>query len=154
MKLKDDGDKKINKLVVVFTKSIYREIKENRALFQNMSKSVGWEKVSQYYQRLLNSIDCTIQDSLKETSVDSITTLNARMRQENKESTSANNESARSISDWFIKIMDIIKNADKDQRSVLRESLFPLQSTTKYYAQTQRKEKRSFDIDEKRKLAN
>ena len=76
------------------------------------------------------------------------------MRQENKESTSANNESARSISDSFIKIMDIIKNADKDQRSVLRESLFPLQSTTKYYAQTQRKEKRSFDIDEKRKLAN
>ena len=153
LKLKDDGDKKINKLVVVFTKHAYHKTKENRTLFQNISKSVSWEIVRKDYQRLLNSVNCIIQESLKKTSVDSITTLNVHLRQENKESTSANNESARSISDSFIKIMDMIKNADKDQRSVLRESLFPLQSTTKYYPQTQRKEKRSFNIDEEKKLA-
>ena len=50
--------------------------------------------------------------------------------------------------------MDTIKNTDEDKRPALRESLLPLQSTTKHYAQTQRKEKRSLDIDKKTKLRN
>ena len=50
--------------------------------------------------------------------------------------------------------MDHIRKVDEDQRAILRESVFPLQSTTKYYAQTQRKENRSLDIDMKTKLSN
>ena len=48
----------------------------------------------------------------------------------------------------------MIKNADEDKRMYLRQSLFPLQSTTKDYAQTQREERRSLDIDKKIKLGD
>ena len=50
--------------------------------------------------------------------------------------------------------MDMIKNADEDKRMYLRQPLFPLQSTTKDYAQTQREERRSLDIDKKIKLGD
>ena len=48
--------------------------------------------------------------------------------------------------------MDNIRNADEDQRKTLRESLFPLQSTTKDYAKTQREENRSRNIQKREKL--
>lgn len=48
--------------------------------------------------------------------------------------------------------MDKIRNADEDQRKTLRESLFPLQSTTKDYAKTQREENRSRNIQKREKL--
>ena len=154
LKLKDEGEKKISKLVVVFTKHAQRNVKENRALFQGISKTVVWEKVGNNYQKFLASINGTIQKSLMETSVGSISSLSARLRRENKESSAANIESAKSINDSFIKMMYMIKNANKDQRSALRESLLPLQSTTKYYAQTQRKEIRSLDTVKKTELAD
>ena len=154
LKLKDGREKKISKLVVVFTKDAKSKIKENRALFKNISETVLWEKVSNNYQKFLASINSTIQESLMETSIDPIATLSARLRRENKESSGANFESVKHINYSFVKMMDMIKNADEDQRSALRESLLPLQSTTKYYAQTQRKENRSFDIDKKTELAD
>ena len=66
-------------------------------------------------------------------------TLSARLRRENKESSAANIESAKLINNSFIKVMNLIKNADEYQRSALRESLLPLQSMTKHYEQRQRK---------------
>ena len=154
LKLKDEGERKISKLVVIFTKDAQSNVKENRALFQDIFKTVVWEKVGNNYQKFLASINNTIQKSLRETSIDSINTLSARLRRENKESSTANIESGKPINDSFIKVMDLIKNADEDQRSALRESLLPLQSTTKHYAQTQRKENRSLDIDKKTELAD
>ena len=154
LKLKEDGEKKIKKLVVIFTNNAQSNVKENRVLFENISKTVVWKKVGNNYQKFLASIDEIIQISLKETSTDSITTLNARLRREIKESSGVNFESAKNINDSFLKVMDNIRKVDEDQRSVLRESVFPLQSTTKYYAQTQRKENRSLDIDMKTKLYN
>ena len=50
--------------------------------------------------------------------------------------------------------MSKIKNVDENQRSALREPLFPLQSTTKHYAQTQGKENGSPDMDTKSKLSD
>ena len=123
-------------------------------MFQHISKTVLWEKVSNNYQKFLASINNTIQQSLREASIDSITTLSAQMRRENKESSGTNIESAKHINDSFLKMMEIIKDADEDRRSSLRESLLPLQSTTKYYAQTQRNENRSLDIDKKIELAD
>ena len=154
LKLKDEGEKKIGKLVVVFTKDAQRNVKENRALFQNISKTVVWEKLGNSYQKFLASINDTIQKSLRETSIGSVSTLSARLRRENKESSAANIELAKSTNDSFINIMGMIKSADEDQRSVLRNSLLPLQSTTKHYAQTQRNENRSLDIDKKTELAD
>ena len=57
----------------------------------------------------------------------------------------------KDINDSLLEIMDAIKNVDEVQRSALKESLFPLQSTTKAYAETQRKENRSLDIRKKKK---
>ena len=154
LKLKDKGEKKIDKLVVVFTKDAKHSIKENCALFKDISKTVVWEKVGNNYQKLLASINDTIQKSLRETVIDSISTLSARLRRKNKESSASNIELAKLISDSFIAIMDMIKNADGDRRSTLREMLLPLQSTTKHYAQTQRKENRSLDIGKKMELVD
>ena len=154
LKLKDKGEKKIDKLVVVFTKDAKHSIKENRALFEDISKTVVWEKVGNNYQKLLASINNTIQKSLRDTIIDSISTLSARLRRKNKESSASNIESTKLISDSFIAMMDMIKNADGDRRSTLRETLLPLQSTTKHYAQTQRKENRSLDIGKKMELAD
>ena len=148
LKVKDDGKRKIKKLAVVSTKGAQCNINENRILLQGISKTVRLKSVCKNFRKFLESMNCTIQESLKGTSVNSITILSARLRRENKESNSANNESARRISDLFIKTMDVIKNADKDQISVLQEPLFPLQS----YAQTRRKYMRSLDADEKMKL--
>ena len=114
LKLKDEGEKKISKLVVVFTKHAQRNVKENRALFQGISKTVAWEEVGNNYQKFLASINGTIQKSLRETSIGSISSLSARLRRENKESSAANIESAKSINDSFIKVMYMIKNANKD----------------------------------------
>ena len=154
LKLKDEGEKKIGKLVVAFTKDAYCNVKKNRALFQNISKTVVWEKLGNNYQKFLASINDTIQKSLRETSIGSVSTLSARLSRENKESSAANIELAKSISDSFINIMDMIKSADEDQRSALRKSLLPLQSTTKHYAQTRRKINRSLDIDNKTELVD
>ena len=154
LKLKDEGEKKIGKLVVVFTKDAQPNVKENRALFQNISKTVVWEELGNNYQRFLASINDTIQKSLRETSIGSVSTLSARLFRENKESSAANTELAKSINNSFINIMDMMKSADEDQRSALRKSLLPLQSTTKHYAQTQRNENRSLDIDKKTELAD
>ena len=113
-----------------------------------------WEKVGNSYQTFLVSINGAIPKSLRGTSIGSISTLSARHRRENKESNAANIESAQSINDSFIKMMYMIKNANEDQRSALRESLLPLQSTTKHYAKTQRKENRSLDMVKKTELAD
>ena len=154
LKLQSNGEKKIKKLVVVFTKDAFNNVRENRVLFENISQTVVWKKVDNNYQRFLAEINNTIQNSLSETCTDTITTLSARLRRENKESSGTNIELAKDINDSFFKIMDMIRKADEDHRSALRESLFPLQCTTKYYAETQRKENRSADINEKTKLSD
>ena len=154
LKLQGNGEKKIKKLVVVLTKDAQRNVKENRVLFENISQTVVWKRVGNNYQKFLATINDTIQNSLKETCADSITTLSARLRREKKESSRVNIKLAKDINDSFFKIMDMIKKADEDHRSALRESLFPLQSTTKYYAETQRKENRSTNIDKKTKLSD
>ena len=154
LKLKDEGEKKISKLVVVFTRDTQHKVKENQALFEDISKTVVWEKVGNNYQRLLGSINKTIQNSLRGSRADTLITLSARLKYKNKESKTANIESTKNINDLFLKIMNKIKNADGNQRSALRESLFSLQSTTKHYAQTERKENRSPDMDTKSKLSD
>ena len=154
LKLKDGGEKKIDKLIVIYPKDVQRNVKENRVLFENISKTVVLKKEINNYQKFLASIKETIEKSLRETSTGSITTLSARLRRENKESSRVNCRSVKDINDSFIKVMDKIRKVDENQRSALRKSIFPLQSTTKYYAQTQRKENRTLDIDIKTKLTN
>ena len=154
LKIKDGAEKKIKKLVVIYTKDARHNKKKIKELFTTISETVELKKVVKDYKAFLKSINETILESLNKTSKDPIATLSARLRQENKESTTVNFESAKYINDLFIKIMDKIKKVDKDQRSAVRESIFPLQSTTKYYAETQRKENRSLDIDMKTELSN
>ena len=154
LKLKDDGEKKISKLVLICTKNAQRKVDQNRALFQDICKILKGKIIDANYQKFLASINDAIRDSLRGASIYSTTPLSARLRRENKESRAVNIESAKQINDSFIKLMVKIKSENEDQRLILRESHFPLQSTTRYYAQTQRKEHRSRNIDKKRELGN
>ena len=150
--VRESENKKIQNLVVVFRKEVRESVKINRSLFEGISKPVIWEMFSNNYQKFLASINNTVQKSLRYTSMDIISTLNARLGSEDKESSMANTEISKDINDSLLKTMGMIKNADEAQRSELRESLFPLQSTTKYYAETQRRENRSLDIHKRTKF--
>ena len=150
---KEGEKKRIQTLVVVFRKYVYDIVRMNRALFQGISKTVIWEMASNSYQKFLASINNTVQNLLRTTSMDPNNTLNARLGSEEKESSMVNTRFSKEINDSLLKVMDMIKNADEAQRSALKESLFPLQSTTQAYAETQRKENRSLDIHKKTKLA-
>ena len=82
--LKTDKEEriKINKLFVVFKKDAQGMIKENRALFEDISSAVFWEKVSSNYQKFLTSIIKKIQDSLKDKNMNYIkSALNSRLRE-------------------------------------------------------------------------
>ena len=147
-------EKKIQNLVVVFRKDVRESVKINRSLFLGISKTVIWEMFSNNYQKFLASINITVRDLLRYTSMDTINTLNVRLGKEGKESSIANTKISKDINDSLLKTMDTIKNVDEAQRSALRESLFPLQSRTKAYAEIQRKENRSLDIHKKTKLAD
>ena len=154
LSVKERDDKMIKKLVVVFTKDLYESVKINRPLFQRISKDVIWEMFSNNYQTFLASINNTVQNSLAYTHMDTINTLNDRFKKEDKESSMANTGMSKNVNDLLLETMNMIKNANEAQRSALRDSLFPLQSTTKDYAETQRKENRSLDIHKKTKLAD
>ena len=156
LRAKENGEKKINKLFVIFNnREAQRKIKENRKLFEDISETVSWEKVGNNYQTFLSSLIGKIQNSLKDAAKNFIkSTLNNRLRQENKESSTANVESTKHITRSILEMMMDMKNADKDKRMYLRQSLFPLQSSTKDYAQTQREERRSLDINKKTKLGD
>ena len=154
LSVKECEEKTIKNLVVVFTKDLYESVRINRSLFERISKEVTWEMVSNNYQKFLASVNNKVQNSLRYTSMGTINTLNVRLESEKKESSMAITGMSKDINDSLLKTMDMIKNADETQRSGLRESLFPLQSTTKDYAETQRKENRSLDINKKIKLAD
>ena len=154
LSVKKGEEKKIQNLVVVFRKDVRESVKINRLLFQGISEAVVWKMYNNNYQKFLTSINNTVQDLLKYTSMDTISTLNVRLGSEDKESSMANTEISKDITDSLLKTMDMIKNVDEAQRSALRESLFPLQSTTKYYAETQRRENRSLDIHKRTKLSS
>ena len=155
LKAKEKEQRKINKLFVVFNKDAQSKVKENRAIFEDISNGVVWEKMGSNYQKFLSSITEKIQNSLNDTSMNlKKPTLNSRLRQENKESSTENVESAKRVTDFILEMMHRIKNADEDQRIALRESLFPLQSTIKCYAKTQREERRSLNNQEKSKLGD
>ena len=147
-------EKVLKNLVVVFTKNLYKSVKINRSLFESISKEVIWEMFSNNYQKFLASINNTVQKSLTYTHMDTISTLNERFEKEDKESNMANTGMSRDVNDLLLETMNMIKTANETKRSALRESLFPLQSTTKYYAETQRKENRSLDIHNKTKLGD
>ena len=154
LSIKRSNEKGIQKLVVIFRKDMYDNVKMNRSLFQGISKTVIWEKFGKSYQKFLASINDIVQNSLTDSSIDTINTLNVRLEREEKESNTAMTGVSKDINDSLLKIMDMIKNVDEIQRSELRERLFPLQCTTKAYAETQRKENRSLDIHKKIKLAD
>lgn len=86
--------------------------------------------------------------------MDTINTLNDRFEKEDKESSMATTGMSKDVNDLLLETLNSIKNANETRRSALRESLFPLESTAKDYAETQRKENRSLDIHEKIKLAD
>ena len=154
LKLKKYGEKKISKLVIIYTKDTRNKVRENSALFKEISENILLKKVDSSSKTFLVSLKEIIQNSLRETSIGSITTLNARLKQQSKESNEANVQSTKYINDLFLKMMDKIKNEDEDQRSTLRESLFPLHSTTKYYAQMLKNERRSLDVSKKAEFAD
>ena len=154
LSIKRSNEKGIQKLVVIFRKDMYDNVKMNRSLFQGISKTVIWEKFGKSYQKFLASVNDIVQNSLTDSSIDTINTLNVRLEREEKESNTAMTGVSKDINDSLLKIMDMIKNVDEIQRSELRERLFPLQCTTKAYAETQRKENRSLDIHKKIKLAD
>ena len=151
---KEGKEKMIKHLVVVFAKDSYESVKINRSLFQGISRDVIWEMVSNNYPNFLTSINNTVQNLLTYTHLDTINTLNDRFEKEDKESSMATTGMSKDVNDLLLETMNLIKTANETQRSALRESLFPLQSTTKYYAETQRKENRSLDIHQKTKLAD
>ena len=155
LSLKEGEMKKINKLVVIFTNDVYDSVKLNRTLFEKISRTVFWEKVGSSYQTFLASINDKVRNSLlRGASMNTIKTLNVRLGTQPKESSMVNTGMSKDINDSLVHIMDMIKNADEPQRLALRESLFPLQSTTKDYAETQRKENRSLDIHDKTKFSD
>ena len=152
--LKEREEKTIKNLVVVFTKDLYESVKTNRSLFKRISKDVIWEMFSSNYPKFLVAVNKKVQNSLRYGNMDTINPLNVRLGSEDKEPSMANTGMPKNINDSLLKTMDMIKNADEAQRLELRESLFPLQSTTKNYAETQRKENRSIDINKKTTLAD
>ena len=157
LKTKEEGEKKINKLFVIYNEDAKSKVKENCAFFQDISNNIVWKmvKIKSNYQKFISSITSNIENLLRNTNVNlSRSTLNLRLRQENKESSTTNIESAKFVSNSILKMMDMIKNGDEDQRLALRESLFPLQSTTKSYAKTQREKRRSPNIEEKIRLGD
>ena len=154
LRVQEREEKTIKNLVVVFTKDLYESVKINRSLFQRISKEVKWEIFTDNYQKFLASINDTVHNSLTSTHMGTINTLNDRFENEDKESSMANTGMSKDVNDLLLETMNMIKNASEAQRSALRESLFPLQSTTKDYAETQRKENRSLDIHIKMKLSD
>ena len=151
---KEGKEKMIKHLVVVFAKDSYESVKINRSLFQRISRDVIWEMVSNNYQNFVTSINNTVQNLLTYTHLDTINTLNDRFEKEDKESSMATTGMSKDVNDLLLETLNSIKNANETRRSALRESLFPLESTAKDYAETQRKENRSLDIHEKIKLAD
>ena len=134
---------------------MYDIVKLNRTLFEEISRTVFWEKVGSSYQKFLASINDKVRNSLlRGASMDTIKTLNVRLGGEGKESSVINTGMSKDINDSLVHIMDMIKNTDEPQRLALRESIFPLQSTTMDYAETQRKENRSLDIHDKTKFSD
>ena len=122
LNLKGDGEKKIKELVVIFPKDAYHQVKKNHALFEDICKHVVWKKICDKYQKLLVSISTRVKTYLKEMGKSAISTLNERLRSENKESNEEDNIINRTkyINHSLLTMMEKIKNADEDQRSVLR----------------------------------
>ena len=150
LNLNGGKEKKIKKLVVIFPEEEDSVVNENSAEFLDISETVVKKTISSKPLKLLASLRKVIQKALKKKSTDTIYTLSNRLKNENKESSTKNSESVENINNLLLKMMDSIKNADEDQRSVFRKQLFPLQSTRKDYAKTQREENRSTDMNERR----
>ena len=72
------------------------------------------------------------------------------MEQRNKESNSTVNNSFKQVSESLTKYMNMIYQANNNDRSKLRAELFPLQSSTKHYVEAQRKGNRSRDYQERK----
>ena len=121
LNLNGEGVKKIKKLVVIFPKDAYHVVSENRAQFYDISETAVWEKISSKPQKLLTSLSEVIQERLREMSTDNTYTLSNRLRYENKESSIENAESVEHINNLLLKMMNNIKNADEEQRSVFRK---------------------------------
>ena len=152
--LNRDGVKQIKMIVVLFPKEAPCDVEKNLTMFKDICENVTWENVSDNYQKLLGSISDKVRKYLS-MSEEAFCTLTDRLRNENKESSTVNIiKRTEHINDSLLKMMDKIKNADEDLRLDLRTQLFPLQSTRKDYAQTQREENRSTHIDRQNQLTN
>ena len=152
LNLNGDKVKKIKMFVAIFPKDANGVVNENYEEFYDISEDVITKTISSKPQKLLISLREIIKESLRNMSTDTIYTLSHRLRRENKESSTEDIKSAENINNLLLKMMDSIKNADKEERSVFRKQLFPLQSKRKDYAKTQREENRSANTNEARKL--
>ena len=116
--------KKIKRFVAIFPKDDNDDMNENYEEFYDISEDVIRKRISSKPQKLLISLSEIIQESLRNMSTDTIYTLSHRLRKENKESSTEDIESAENINNLLLKMMDSIKNADEEERSVFRKQLF------------------------------
>ena len=77
LKLRNDEEKRIGKLVVISTKDAQHHVTENLVLFKHISKTLEGKKVRKNYQKFLVSINEIFQNSLRETGINSITPLSS-----------------------------------------------------------------------------
>ena len=154
-----DCIKKIKKIVFLYPKDQSNVVKKSWAQLQEICETEAQIKFKnkfydKNYQKLLVSIKKHILNHLNQIRKEVPYPLSNRLRNENKESSKGYTESTKHINDLLLKMMYKIKNADENTRSKLRVQLFPLQSTMKDYAQTQREENRSTDVNTKSELAD
>ena len=151
-KLKETAEngQKIHILILIITKVVQRKVLAHQKLFKVVSDSIALIVANKTYHDVLNEVTSVARNALKELQVKSPKALSHRLEQRNKESNSTVNNSFKQVSESLTKYMNMIYQANNNDRSKLRAEPFPLQSSTKHYAEAQRKGNRSRDYQERK----
>ena len=153
----ENGNPVIKKIIIIFTKDCMENLRQCDQKISTICSNRSYQPFNDNYKELLERVVVEIQKSLKSDMGNKARHLNERFSEDSTtvmESAGTNIEETLDVSDSFINEMNKINEALKNSelRSEIRRNIFPLQSFTKVYAQTVRKECRSLDITEQRKL--
>ena len=142
--------KKIQKLILIMTKEVQAKVKGDKNLFKSIAENFALIVDNKTFATVSKKVTSEVCDILKKLEDKSPKALSHRLEQRKKESDSVVNKTFKQVSDSFTNYMNMIHQAGKDDRSKLRAELFPLQSSTKDYAEAQRIANRSRNYQERR----
>ncbi|XP_065642418.1 interferon-induced very large GTPase 1-like [Hydra vulgaris] len=143
----DNSQSSLKKLVILMTKESAGHVRSNRAMFENICRNVKWKIIDENYHKLLQSLTVEIEETL-EKNLQKLS-LNERFSKVTPEYVSKNK--AKVVSDSFLNEVDLMKKSNTQERAQIRKKLFPIQSTIKRYAEAQKKESRTRNLDQKYK---